>query len=194
MSGSDAIGIVTIWLADDATVSSATWNGVALTALANSPQVNGGPSKVYGFYIVGPTTGVIAATASASVEWNVSCAYYTGGNATQPDAQDVFANSSTMSLTSDVTVVDADSWVVMMGRDNFGTSITPSTNCTSRGEEVNGTFLYDSNGVAGAAGAYSQTVTDANNAYISGFQVSIAPAGAAAVRVPPRRMLRGIGQ
>lgn len=176
VSGSDVNGAVLEWAADGRTISSAAWNTVSLTALSSSPQTNGGPSNVYGYWIPSPTTGTITGTLSGVAEWSVSCAYYTGCDTAALDAQTVFANAGTMSLTSALTTVDANSWAIMMGRDNYGTTITESTNCTSRGEEAQGTFLYDSNGSTGG-GSYSQTVTDTNSAYISGFQISFAPSG-----------------
>lgn len=176
VSGSDINGAVTIWAADNRTISSAEWNGSGLTGLTSSPQTNGGPSNVYGYWKSAPTTGTITGTVSVSANWSVVCAYYTGCNTSALDAQTVFANASTMSLTSALTTVDAGAWAIMMGRDNFGTTVTPSTNCTSRGEESQGTFLYDSNGTTGG-GSYSQTVTDTNSAYISGFQLSFYPTG-----------------
>ena len=180
VTGSNVIGVCVIWAANGRTVSSAQWNGSSMTALASSPQTNGGPSNVYGYWIANPTTGNITATVSASDDWAVSYATYTGCNTSALDAQTVFANAATMSLTSALTTVDTGSWAIMMGRDNFGTTITPSTNCTQRTEQANGTFLYDSNGTTGG-GVYSQTVTDTNSAYISGFQVSVAPLAGATV-------------
>lgn len=174
VTGSNVIGVCVIWAANNRTISSAQWNGTSLTALGSSPQTNGGPSNVYGFWIPNPTTGNITATVSVSDDWSVVYATYTGCDTAALDAQKVFANTATMSLTSALTTVDTGSWAIVMGRDNFGTSITPSTNCTQRTEQTQGTFLYDSNGVTGG-GSYSQTVTDTNSAYISGFQVSLAP-------------------
>jgi hypothetical protein len=178
VSGSDTIGIALLWVADsDANNAGLNWNGVAMTALNSGSNVaNAGPSYMRAYYIKGPTTGTLTTTLNASRTWSLVCAVYTGGDqTTQPDNETTFSNSNTMSITSSLTPTVDECLVVMMGRSNYGTSATPSTNCTSRGEESNGTFLYDSNTTNPGTSSFSQTVTDANPAYISGFQVAIKP-------------------
>ncbi len=177
VSGSDAVGVVLLWVADTNALSGTpTWNGVSLTALSGNPVNNAGPSYLYGFYIMSPTTGTINASLSSSRNWDLLAIYYNGADtASQPDVQTTFGNSNTMSMTSSVTIVEDQSWAVMMGRDNYGAQ-TASTNTTSRINGANGSFVFDSNGGA-SPGSFSQTITDTNPAYISGFQVGIKPAG-----------------
>lgn len=188
-SGSDRFLIVYVY--DSATLSTnttgVTYNSVAMTKVGTSQQ-NGGPSWVSCWVLINPTTGanniVASRTTAAGGDIAMVWASYTGTDqTTQPDATTVnFHNAATMSLTSSITPTTANAWVVMGGRDNFGTTITPSTNCTSRQEEANGTFVYDTNSAVPAS-SLSQTVTDTNSAYISGQQVAIRPAAGAATTI-----------
>jgi len=181
VTGSELFGIVEVYDAAtlSANVTGVTWNGNAMTEVGTR-QTNGGPSHISCWIIKAPTTGniVVSRTLSAGGSVDLVAASYTGADqTTQPDVTTVsWANHSTggASVSSSITATTNGCWAVMAGRDNFGTSITPSTNCTQRQETANGAFLYDSNANIGTS-SFTQTVTEAGSADISGHQVAIRP-------------------
>lgn len=176
VSGSDKIGIALIWVADaDALSGVLSWNGSAMTAFSGNPLATAGPSYLRAFYIVAPTTGTITGTLGSSRSWALVSAYYTGAKQTGVPDTVASTNDTSSPYTFTLTPTVDECMVVLMGRDNYGTTVTPSTNCTSRGEESSGVFLYDSNTTNPGTSSFSQTVTDVNPAEIAVFQIALAP-------------------
>lgn len=176
------------------TVSSVTYNGVAMTLIDFcNPQANFYQSL---WYLVAPDTGthnVVITGSGGAVLTTGGSASYTG--ASQTGVPDSSAKATTIgtSLNQSTTTVADNSWVV--GACITGaTSITAGAGITSRSEldSANGsTLLGDSNGVKSPAGSYSMTFTNGAADSMGMVMASFKPV---TVVTPKRLLTMGIGQ
>jgi len=161
VTGSNTIGFVGVFNQTNSnTVTSITWNGVAMTLL-NTVTITGNNTNAL-YYIINPTTGNVAVTFSESNFHRVDVASYTGAAQTSPiDADSTFSGSGT-SLTSTLTSTDAGDWMVVFGQSDTA-NISAGTGLTRR-SSANDTAYLDSNGVTGTGSVSGTfTVSSGNN-------------------------------
>lgn len=190
-SGSGRLLVVT-FLGTAATnpdsISAVTYNSVAMT-LATKQAASGG-RWAYLYYLVAPATGsnTLAITQTGGdFILGVIAGDYTGVNATgQPDAsaQGDSGGSNVTSLTTPITVVTANSWVIFGAQQGNGTTHWANqTGSTVRASDstFGYTALYDSAAdlSAGSFNAISGFTVD-GGAKMSNVVASFAPSGGAA--------------
>jgi hypothetical protein len=183
-SGSDRILWVGVMTSSTRSVSSVTYNGVALTSLTRS--AGGQPVQLW--YLIAPATGTN--TISVSIGAPNSFVYTSGASYTgvkqsgQPDAQNTNSTSSSSVSTSVTTVAD-NSWVVLIARNDTDGNTNAGTNSTERTAGAAGTVqLYDSNGAVSPAGSFSMTVTNAGSYATTIAMASFSPLVSAASFIP----------
>lgn len=177
-TGGNKVLVVYVLTNNSAFASGVTYNGVAMTLIAN--LVVDGTVRISLFYLLAPATGAnnVVATATGNTLIRVRCASYTGVKQTgQPDAS--ATQGATVSPdTTTLTTVANNCWTMLAVRGSSVT-ITASTGSTER---TSGTALdmkfFDSN-AALSAGSNSMAVTLAGG---SGYTImaSFVPAPASA--------------
>lgn len=160
-TGSARLLVVTIVYGNSGsgTISSLTYNGVALTQAIN--QSNGNSSaRAELWYLLAPASGAhnIVFSWSAGPSGNVSpfAASYTGVKAL--DATGFNApNASNSTLTATVTTTTDNDWMIGLGFDSngAGTNYTGTVTTTTQRQAA----LWDSNAALTPAGAKSVTFT-----------------------------------
>jgi hypothetical protein len=159
--------------ADD--ISSVTYNGVAMTLLQKITSTIGtGQRYGYIYGLAGPATGAhtLAITCASSHLLQGGSASYTGvKQTTQPDATLADSAAGT-SLTSSITTVTDNDWVVLFeGGYDGGTPPVAGAGATRRAFDTsNGAWgIFDSNGVVHPAGSYSMTTTRGSDPFLLGI-------------------------
>lgn len=179
-SGTDRIAFVSATSNGGFTVSSVTYNGVAMTQVGSKSD---GPTQ-YLYYIVNPPTGAstvtITTTGSAVAG---SCSTYSGVDQTTPiDNSTTTGTVTTTSFSSTVTVNTNNSWTLATSRAASASALTAGAGTTLR-NQVEATFfggggIWDSNGPL-STGANTLTVTSASQQFGGAIMVSIKPSGSA---------------
>lgn len=138
------------------TVSSVTYNGVAMTlALSDTAQAD-----TYIYYLIAPATGsnnvVITASALAVIS---SCAVaYSGANATgQPEATNSASNIFAATLSTSVTTLTDNAWVIAVGTLP-GETVTRTSTGTTRQANSNNLIMFDS-GAKTPAGSFTSSIS-----------------------------------
>jgi hypothetical protein len=168
-----------LWVAINAdttaTVSGVTYNGVAMTLLFTVTNTNDG-TKHRLFYLINPASGANNVVVSYTLGTFITpmAVSYTGARQSGvPDASSSTANTgAATSRTETVTVVEANSWAVMIATCNAGPPAA-GTGSTQRGASANRMSFFDSNGPL-AAGARSMTATQSSTEWASSM-ASFAP-------------------
>lgn len=173
-------------------VTSVTYNSVALTQIG---KVQLGTSRyTYLYALLNPATG----THSVTVTWSLGgvtgavSASYTGvSQSGLPDASGTNSATAT-SLTGTLTVIAANSWMVMVGLANTQV-VSPSTGATTRQDWAfnSNMKLFDSNGAL-AAGSQSMTFT-ATSSNLTAVFMSFAPVATSTLFRLPRLVGLGSG-
>lgn len=175
-SGSNRILIVGISIAAGIpTVSSVTYNGVALTQIASVLGV-AADRRTELWYLIAPATGsnniVVTLSGAPGAFFNVGAVSYTGAKQSgQPDVSANTSNTTAVTTTSQsVTTTTNNCWTVGVICDGAADQSTTQAGTTFRLKVHNrvGTagyelFMVDSNGAVGAAGSYSLGETHASN-------------------------------
>lgn len=162
----------------DPGITSVTFNGVAMTATADSPVNEASNIHVYMYTLLNPATGthnvVItpagAVDADAASNASYTCVSQTGF----PDSHNLKNNTSaTTNTTIPFTTVADNAWLVAFFRNEAGngTDGTATTHRTSQGDHT----IADSGGAKTPPGSFSliQNFTSAVNSAVG---VSFAPA------------------
>lgn len=159
-----------------------TYNSVSMTRAnlggANDRFVDAGGRKLYYFYLLNPSTGsnTIAVTCDTAPSILVAtAASYTGVNQSgQPDAGPATANSSGVSISTNVTTVADNSWFIAGLLDNFGTvSDLTMTSGTKRDTAVdNGLAMGDNPKTPAGVDTISFNATSGYNLSIWGYSFS----------------------
>lgn len=164
------------------TVTSATYNGVALT-IVNSITVYTG-TAVTALILIAPATGANTLTVnfSASSTHNVMAESYSGvfsgGNTGGSDSKNTSTWSASSANQSIVTTTIANnSWLVIYLRSDGGT-YTASTNVSIQNNVANIALMGDNNAAITPAGATTQTFTATGTN--SGGMLTVGLAGSAA--------------
>lgn len=178
--------ILIVWVDHEGTTgnpSTVTYNGVSLTQIPTiSPFSPGGNRKLYGYYLIGPTTGAhnIIVNNNFPGGDDAQCfgASYSGVSQTGfPDSGTTFNSVSTATATLPFTTVADNAWVTGFSATGNTASAGAATTIrkTGTGPGVDAFNLLDSNGVKTPAGSYSLIVTQ-TAAFANMMGVSIAPA------------------
>lgn len=177
-TGSNLILFVGLWVQDGGanTVTGVTYNGVAMTQVGR--VTNATTESTYLYFLVNPSTGAnnIVASKSASDLIQLGAVSYTGAKQTgQPDASTTNTGTGT-SLTTSVTTVADNCWLVMATKQTG--SASAGTNTILRVDQSGNeqASVYDSNAAQTPAGSKSlQTTTSASQTYAH-VMASFAPA------------------
>lgn len=157
-AGTDRILWVGVMTLSTRSVSGVTYNGVAMTGLTRS----GGGQPVQLWYLINPATGsntVSISIGSPNSFIYAAAASYTGAKQSgQPDSQNT-NNVSGSPINTSTTVVAANSWAILVARNDTSGDTTASTGSTERAAGAIGTVqLYDSNGGL-SAGSQTMSLT-----------------------------------
>lgn len=141
-----------------------TYNGVSMTRIADV-QSGVGEYHLSLFYLIAPSTGTNSvSTTVASGNIGFTSSSYTGANqTTQPDVSTSNTGSGT-SLTTSVTTVTNNAWLVGYFSSAANT-LTQSTGTNFVQTQANNVALGDSNGSVGTAGSYSMAVTSGSGTF-----------------------------
>lgn len=175
----------------------ATYAGVSMTELNNSPDV-GGDRYAGGWYLFGPASGSNTLsvdfnnTSSQAIQW-AAVAYDgvdQGGLDSQAENHSVSASST---FTWTTTTIAANAVCVCGGRChvNAPASDTGATNLTTNNSGPAGAFVAESSTFPIVSpGSYSMTLNSngAGSIEWAGFIVSLKPAGGAAA-IPNKEMI-----
>jgi len=161
-------------------VSTVTFNGTNLTALTRS--AGGQPVQLW--FLDAPSTGthsIVVSIGTPNSYIYAAAASYTGvrqtGTADSQNTQSVVGSS----VSTSVTTVEDNSWVILCARNDSSGDTNASTNSTERAAGASGTVqLYDSNSPVTPAGSFSMTVTNGGS-----YQTTIAMASFAPVSNSP---------
>lgn len=185
-SGSDRYLVVSIARNDDTTtapddVTGVTYDGVAMTRLV-ALDGNGDGRFLYSYLygLANPTPGthnvVISLTGSTGSRAYSITASYAGVRQTgQPDATASITASIGNPVSTTLTTVADNSWIVASAADN-NPPYTGSGVLTTRGGGTNASSLLDSNGALTPAGAKTISITATGRNSLVG--ISLAPADA----------------
>lgn len=179
-------------------ISGATWNGNAMTRIANViGAATGVQVAVYG--ILNPTSGthnfVVSKVSSCSMDaLGIS---YTG---TRSDLLPTVASTNSLtasaagSLAASVTTTVDNSWVVAMGCNNFADGMTVDAGHTIRVDDVSGSSraMADSNGPVTPAGSNTVTFTRSGSGDWGMAVVAVEPGGGGATYTSSLMMM-GMG-
>lgn len=179
VTGSDTILFVIIGTYNSTgggKISGVTYNGTSMTRYGGEqPQQTNQQVSVY--YLLNPSTGannIVASFASQTYSW-ISAASYTGVSQTGfPDNQ-VDDTGMGTSISSTLTPVASDTWLVMLVMSNRAKSA--GTGATLRGVSSSGqgTAIADSNGTVSGATTIALTQSPFDSWSYRTF--SLAPAG-----------------
>lgn len=152
-------------------VTAITYNGVSLTKIGGlvTPSSNG--RGICLWYLINPATGAntIAITGGGFIDGYA--ASYTGAKqSAQPDASTTNGNVSASDLTTSVTTIAANDWLVEYASGNDGNAISATSGVSSRNVGGTGFGLYDSNGTV-ATGSVSAVM---HRAALNGMAVVLA--------------------
>ena len=169
-TGSNLILFVAALVDTSHTVTSVTYNGVAMTQIASVDAW----TRTALYYLVAPATGTNTVTITASGNNPIygRATSYTGASQTGvPDSFSTNTGTGTTSLNLTTTVVANNSWLVgCIGNDS--NTQTAGSNTTIR-YQLNGWSIIDSNG-AQASGSRSMNCTFASGT-VGGVIASFAP-------------------
>lgn len=155
------------------TVNSITYNGTSMTAAQN---ILSATDTIKSYYLINPSTGANNAVVTFSASASGSCLALesiTGAKqSAQPDASTTETASATPKST-EITIAETGSWVVIAGRDSSSGGIAPSTNCTDRGLSQVQLGVFDS-GAGQSSGVFTMVTTSPSTMFTN--IISIAPA------------------
>lgn len=181
-------------------ISTLTYNGVALTKISTIANGNGSDRFTYVFVGVGIGTGsavTLLATANANFNGDglsLWWASYTGvGSSGVHSESNTGSSGSTFAHTTS-SITNTNSWVVAGFLESNGTThITASSNISIRTSLLSNGAEGDTNGVVGGA-SWTMTVNCTSGATVRGQSVEIVPTGAAGgITHLPYLNLLGVG-
>lgn len=161
-TGDNRILFVAVGVPTADTITGVTYNSVAMT-LIDKKQM-GADRFFYLWYLVAPATGAnnIVATSSNSQILRAASASYTGASQTGvPDASTTNNVEGTLSITTSVTTVADNSWLVMVARNSGAEDITAGASTTLRTliDPDTSEAIFDSNAAKTPAGSHSLVAT-----------------------------------
>jgi len=159
------------------TVTGVTYNAIAMTQI-DKQLYSGSTGYVYLYYLLNPATGSnnVVVSISSGVGRCDSVSYTGVKQSAQPDASGKNTAAAVTSLTTSVTTVADNCWMISMAQADSAVP-TASTGVTSRASNNVNDRMGDSNGVITPAGSYSMTYT-LPSGKIATVQASFSPAPA----------------
>jgi len=174
-SGSDRILFVATLSGGGDIVTGATYNSVSMTQVGK--VLLGTDNELYLHYLIAPATGSNNVVVSMSGTAYIQCAAtsFTGANqSSQPDASTTSYNPSTSSLTTTVTTIADNCWLVEAGRAMDTSSIGAGSGTTLRiGDYL--CCMLDSNGARTPAGSQSLVFTGGASGRMGNVMASFSP-------------------
>jgi hypothetical protein len=163
---------------DNAGITGITYNGVAMTRLASVSDPTYGVLAVWGLLNPASGTNSIVATISGTAFIDLSSISYTGMTGlTLPDATATQSLLSVSSITTSITTVNANAWVLVATIGQTGFTFSAGSGQTKRGNQ-SGSDNYmvgDSNGALQPGTHAFTTNTGGTVAGVSMVLVSFAP-------------------
>lgn len=185
-SGSDRLIIVYVYDGSNRTTG-VTYGGVALTLVQDLVMTGAAAGQyIQLWYLLNPASGannVVVSGTPDPIGVYASAVSYTGvAQSGQPDASNKQATSPATSLTTSVTTVADNCW--LMGYAYHGATISAGTGTTSRGSNAGGQLTaIDSNGAKTPAGSHSLQTTSTST-FVGHVIASFAPATAGGTTKP----------
>lgn len=175
-SGSNRILFACVSVTAGDNISDVTYGGSAMTLIDKSVNTN---AFTYLYYIIAPATGAnnISVSKSTGAYIVIRGVSYTGAKQTGvPDAYTNNGSASTNSLTTSVTTVADNCWVILTAASQRNVSC--SSGGTYRIGNANAQFqVFDTNGVKTPAGSVSMTIDETNGPQVLNIvMASFAPA------------------
>lgn len=178
-SGSNRILFVAASNPGNASGTTATYNGVSMTALYRG-DINAGETDIW--YLINPSSGTNSIVCSGYTNFHGLSSSFTGVKQTGFPDSSINGAPNSNPFTQNTTVVASNCWIIGVGLATIGTSSTLTTNRTDR---QTGVFLVgaavitlsDSNGTVGT-GSQGFTWTAGGGAaptQRSAIVISIAP-------------------
>lgn len=159
-------------------VTGMTYNGTSMTSLGSQAIVGGGGSvRAYG--LANPSMGannvVITKSTGSNFIPSVAGSYSGAAQTGQPEATGTNTASSASTLTVSATTLTDNAWMVLLGWNDNGGTMTASTGSTKRTQtpSYGGFALFDSNAGISPAGSNSMTYTSTFTGGQTGFAVVI---------------------
>jgi hypothetical protein len=172
VTGANTIGIVVAHGVNNITNpfypdwNTPTWGGVNMT-LIETAQLTDGSLGWYAtkmWYLKGVTTGTVSISNSVAIHYNYSVmsTSYTGVDQTTPIGGHSNNSGLTTSITTNVTVGAATSWVVGGGSENNGATMVGANDWASKFCQNNDGDLgvLDTNGVVAGTGSRTFGITN----------------------------------
>lgn len=199
-AGADRLLFVGIWCGN-ANVASVTYNGVAMSLLA---QPTGGNissfERFYVYYLVNPASGAnnVVINLSGAVSIGAIFASYNGVNQTNPIIENTAVENNLETGTSyseSITTYTDGAFGVWYTREYNGRTISSGANTAYRQKESTqfGLILADSGSPIGTAGTYAMNLSaNASGNWVGDVLASLVPASAKLSTTSGSFLLSGI--
>jgi len=194
-SGSDRTLMVYIYSTID-NVTGVTYNGVSMTFVEKMLMVGAAAGQyIHEYILINPATGAnnIVVSSSSGLGGYISGVSYTGTDqTTQPDNSAKQVVSSTTSLTTSLTTVADNCWLVGYAYHNG--AVVAGTDTTLRGGSASVLQAIDSNGAKTPAGSFSLNTTRSPADFAGHVIASIKPVAAGGFTPTPlmhQRLMAG---
>lgn len=176
-TGTDRFLVVFVMCSSSKSISSVTYNGVAMTAHPSS----GGGQRIIPYVLANPASGAnnIVVTMTSTTYIYPVASSYTGVDQTNPVDTSNQTSQSASSTTSNFTTTVDNCWAVMAARQASTGNTSASTGSTLREANAGFTQLYDTNTVLTPAGSHSMAITHSGAGTTDTNLVAIKPATAA---------------
>lgn len=162
-------------------LTSVTYNGSSMTKIASCQ--NNVAINISLWYLVAPSSGTYNVVSNFNTSMDAiytNVVTYSGASQTGvPDAQTTNGPTVTSSLTTSLTTIADNSWIVGYSRNEAG-GFTAGANTTLRNAS-NDNNLSDTNGAQTPAGSHSITMNPPSSTTVCTVAASFAPAAAAIV-------------
>ena len=159
-------------------VTGITYNGVSMTKITS---IQGGNTRyISSWYLIAPATGsnTISASFSGSYFAGIATSYTGAKQSAQPDASATETASSVTLLSTDVTTVADNSWLILTsgaGANGIGGGTDTVLRVTGQGSASTYFGLMDSNGQKETAGVHAIEATHTGTTNFGQIAVSMAP-------------------
>jgi len=167
--------------ADTSSITGITYAGVAMTKITEV-RSGAGDRMITIWILTNPASGAnnVVVTSSVSTALRFSSVSYTGAaQSGQPDGSDTSTSVAASTISTDITTIADNSWMIMFQKDNSGArTYTSTTGDTVRlASDAGGHAIADS-GVITPAGARTMTLQqDAGTNNHGAVSVSFKPVG-----------------
>lgn len=196
-TGSDRIGWVGIRSAGNDTISSVTWDGVAMTRLGDGQDPTYTGARLFLYYLQLDAAGVGTGSKNIVITnnqdaWTTSIVFaYTGAHQTTAPVLTSIV-SAVQPVTLAVTVNDANSWALLICANNNGSNNIAGTGASLLDDDTTfGVGMFDSN-AAVSPSSHNMTFSTSVHAGCGAMGAAFAPTGAAAGGQPTSKRWGGV--